>query len=184
MLHRRPGMHMSQTRIPVSFFFIFLAHRHGCSRTAAHSKHVGKCHKQYKDRVCQADCRHLQRIAGLSDKKVSAMLYTTVTRLLITLGIAIFATAFGTGRLLISSFSFIFSPFFRWFFMKNAFTRITILHRYYPQYIMGESSFVQVSFAHFFFLFNIFTAISGETIFCSPVFALIFHFRGLLASSL
>ena len=54
-------------------------------------------------------------------KKVSAMLYTTVTRLLITLGIAIFATAFGTGRLLISSFSFIFSPFFRWFFMKKRF---------------------------------------------------------------
>lgn len=49
------------------------------------------------------------------------MLYTTVTRLLITLGIAIFATAFGTGRLLISSFSFIFSPFFRWFFMKKRF---------------------------------------------------------------
>lgn len=41
---------------------------------------------------------------------------------------------------------------------------------------MGESSFVQVSFAHFFFLFNIFTAISGENIFCSPVFALIFSF--------
>ena len=41
---------------------------------------------------------------------------------------------------------------------------------------MGESSFVQVPFAHFFFLFNIFTVFSGENIFCSPVFALIFSF--------
>ena len=41
---------------------------------------------------------------------------------------------------------------------------------------MGESSFIQVYFAHFFFLFDIFTVFSGETIFCSPVFALIFSF--------
>src|SRR5699024_10544237 len=38
-------------------------------------------------------------------KKVSAILYTTVTRLLITLGTAIWATAFGTARLPINSFS-------------------------------------------------------------------------------
>lgn len=47
------------------------------------------------------------------------MLYTTVTRLLITLGIAIFATAFGTGRLLISSFSFIFLLSFGGFHEKR-----------------------------------------------------------------
>ena len=78
---------------------IVLAERDRDYRTAAHAEHVGERHQQDEDRVGQADGGYLQGIAGLSDEKVSAMLYTTVTRLLMTLGIAIAATARGIGAL-------------------------------------------------------------------------------------
>ena len=49
------------------FFFLTQCHRrHGA---AAHSQHVGKSHQKNENRVCQADCRHLQGVAGLSHKK-------------------------------------------------------------------------------------------------------------------
>ncbi len=49
--------------------FIVFAHRDGSRGASAHAEHVGKGHKQDKDRVRQADGSDLQRIAGLPDEE-------------------------------------------------------------------------------------------------------------------
>ena len=50
-------------------FFFFLSHRYGCHCASAHAKHIGECHKKNKDRVGQADRRHLKRIIRLPHKE-------------------------------------------------------------------------------------------------------------------
>ncbi|MFQ9061837.1 MAG: hypothetical protein ACLR5X_10125 [Oscillospiraceae bacterium] len=92
---------------PVSSRFVVLAHGDGRSSAAAHAKHVGKGHESDKDRVCQADCRDLQRDRrSVRQERVRHVVDDGLTRLLMMLGIAALATVRGMGMDFINS-----SPF-------------------------------------------------------------------------